>query len=81
MRIAAFLEDGALTIDVADDGPGLPEKAREHLFQPFAGSAREGGTGLGLVIAREVVHAHGGEIELARTGDDGTVFRLRFPTA
>ncbi|MAO56529.1 MAG: histidine kinase [Rhodospirillaceae bacterium] len=81
VRIAAYLESGALIVEVADDGPGMPDKATEHLFQPFAGSAREGGTGLGLVIAREVVHAHGGDIALARTGGDGTVFRLRLHPA
>ena len=81
VRIAAYLESGALIVEVADDGPGMPDKATEHLFQPFAGSAREGGTGLGLVIAREVVHAHGGDIALVRTGGDGTVFRLRLHPA
>ena len=81
VRISGYLESGALIVEVADDGPGMPDKATEHLFQPFAGSAREGGTGLGLVIAREVVHAHGGDIALARTGADGTVFRLRLHPA
>ena len=81
VRIAAYLESGALIVEVADDGPGMPDKATEHLFQPFAGSAREVGTGLGLVIAREVVHAHGGDIALVRTGGDGTVFRLRLHPA
>jgi signal transduction histidine kinase len=80
LRISAYEDDGSLTVEVADDGPGMPEQATEHLFQPFAGSAREGGTGLGLVIAREVVHAHGGEIELAETGPEGTTFRLRLKT-
>jgi signal transduction histidine kinase len=40
--------NGRLEIDIADDGPGIPAQAREHLFQPFAGSASSGGTGLGL---------------------------------
>ena len=81
VRVAAFLDGGMMTIEIADDGPGMPEQAVSRLFQPFAGSAREGGTGLGLVIAREVVHAHGGEIDLDRTGPEGTVFRLRLPGA
>jgi signal transduction histidine kinase len=68
-----------LTIDVADDGPGLASAAQKGLFQPFTGSARQGGTGLGLVIARDVMRAHGGEITLLRTGDAGTVFRLTLP--
>ncbi len=54
-------------------------KARHDLFQPFAGSARAGGTGLGLVIARDVMRAHGGEITLLHSEDDGTTFRLELP--
>ena len=79
VRVAAHRDGPAIFVEVADDGPGLPSPALERLFQPFTGSARAGGTGLGLVIAREIVHAHGGEIELAKTGPEGTLFRLRFP--
>ncbi len=43
-----------------DTGPGLPPKAREHLFTPFQGGARKGGSGLGLAIAAELVRGHGG---------------------
>ncbi|PIW27603.1 MAG: sensor histidine kinase [Rhodospirillales bacterium CG15_BIG_FIL_POST_REV_8_21_14_020_66_15] len=81
VRVAARHQDGVLVVEVIDDGPGMPEQATEHLFQPFAGSARDGGTGLGLVIAREVLHAHGGDIELASTGPEGTTFRLRLKAA
>jgi len=71
--------DGAeLIVDTADNGPGLAHAARDSLFKPFKGSARQGGNGLGLVIARDVMQAHGGDIELAASGDDGTVFRLTF---
>jgi len=70
---------GALVMEVADDGPGMPPKARENLFQPFAGSARPGGTGLGLAIAREVMRAHGGDIELDESTGSGTIFRLTLP--
>jgi signal transduction histidine kinase len=72
--------DGAtLAIEVGDDGPGLAPKARENLFRPFAGSARPGGAGLGLAIAREVLRAHGGEIALAQSTAQGTIFVLRLP--
>lgn len=73
--------DGQIKIDVADDGPGLPDIARRNLFKPFAGSGRTGGTGLGLVIVRDVVRAHGGEVMLKRTGPDGTVFEIILPYA
>jgi len=68
-----------LVIEVADDGPGIPDKARQRLFQPFAGSARAGGTGLGLAIGREILAAHGGSLELAASSQSGTVFRLTLP--
>jgi signal transduction histidine kinase len=79
VRISAEKEDGTVVIEVADDGPGLAPKARSRLFQPFAGSARQGGTGLGLVIVRDILRAHGGDITLAETGDSGTRFRLDLP--
>jgi signal transduction histidine kinase len=66
-------------IDVADNGPGLPPRAREKLFRPFEGSARAGGTGLGLAIARELMRGHGGDITLMETTKDGTRFRIVLP--
>jgi signal transduction histidine kinase len=74
-------EDGASIVRVADDGPGLPERARDNLFQPFRGSARRGGAGLGLAISRELAQAHGGDLTLAETTKRGTVFELRLPGA
>jgi len=79
VRFSAVKEGGVLAIEVADDGPGLAPKARSRLFQPFAGSARQGGTGLGLVIVRDILRAHGGDIALVETGDTGTRFRLDLP--
>jgi len=67
------------SIDIADNGPGLPNKVKEHLFEPFQGSARVGGTGLGLAIARDLMRGHGGEAELGRSDDNGTVFILCLP--
>lgn len=80
VRIDARTERaGLLTLTVADDGPGLAPRARENLFQPFTGSARAGGIGLGLAIAREVLRAHGGELRLVRSDATGTVFALDIP--
>jgi signal transduction histidine kinase len=79
LRFAAAGDAATITIEVADDGPGLPPKARENLFRPFFGSARPGGSGLGLAIARELVRAHGGELSLASSTGAGTVFRLTLP--
>src|SRR5207253_6899173 len=61
VRLAAERSERQIAVTIADDGPGLPPKARDNLFQPFTGSARLGGTGLGLAIARELTRPHGGD--------------------
>ncbi len=66
-------------IRVGDTGPGLPPKAREHLFMAFQGSARKGGSGLGLAIAAELVRGHGGRLDLVRSDAEGTEFMLHLP--
>ena len=66
-------------VEFGDTGPGLPEKARQHLFEPFTGSTRAEGTGLGLAIAKELVVAHGGDLTLLRSDPGGTVFRIDLP--
>ncbi len=65
-------------VEIADDGPGIPAKAKEHLFQAFQGGVRKGGTGLGLAISAELVQAHGGTLELI-DGDGGATFRFDIP--
>lgn len=62
VSVSARREGGVGEITVSDNGPGLPPRAKENLFVAFEGSARSGGTGLGLVIAREIVQAHGGQL-------------------
>ncbi len=79
VRVNAWRDADATVVEVADTGPGLPEEAREHLFEAFAGAGRSDSTGLGLTIARDLVRGHGGEITLERSDPTGTVFRLRFP--
>lgn len=66
-------------IRVGDTGPGLPARARDHLFQAFQGSARKGGSGLGLAIAAELVRGHGGRLELMHSDAEGTEFLIRLP--
>lgn len=79
VEISARETAQAVEIRVIDTGPGLPQKARDNLFAAFQGGARKGGTGLGLVIASELVRGHGGRLELARTDAEGTEFRLILP--
>jgi signal transduction histidine kinase len=79
LEIEAIRGHERVLIRICDNGPGLPPKAIEHLFEPFAGSARAEGTGLGLSIAHELITAHGGEITLERSDAAGTVFRIKVP--
>jgi signal transduction histidine kinase len=79
ISISGREEEDAWIIEVADTGPGLPPKAREHLFTPFQGGARKGGSGLGLAIAAELMRGHGGALELAESGETGTRFVIRLP--
>jgi signal transduction histidine kinase len=81
IQISLFADDGVSVLRLADNGPGISERARERLFQPFAGSTRPGGAGLGLAIARELAQGHGGDLSLAETGPEGSVFELRLPGA
>jgi signal transduction histidine kinase len=68
-------------IRVADTGPGLPEHARADLFEPFKGSQKPGGSGLGVAISAEIARAHGGRIDLEKSDADGTTFLITLPDA
>jgi signal transduction histidine kinase len=78
VRITGRREGAVVVIEVSDTGPGIPDRARERLFEAFQSTARSGGTGLGLAIAAELVRAHGGEIKLVE-GTIGATFRLTIP--
>ncbi len=72
-------EGGRVRLVLSDNGPGLPPRAQANLFQPFAGSARAGGIGLGLAIAREIARAHGGDLRLVDSSEHGSVFAIDLP--
>ena len=78
IRITGRREGAVVVIEVSDTGPGLPERARAHLFEAFQGSTRPGSAGLGLAIAAELVRAHGGDIRLVE-GTIGATFRIMIP--
>ena len=78
IRITGRREGAVVVIEVSDTGPGLSEKAREHLFEAFQGSTRTGSVGLGLAIVAELVRAHGGEVRLVE-GTIGATFRVSIP--
>ena len=79
IEISGGESDTEWWIRIGDSGPGLPPKAREHLFAAFQGSVRRGGTGLGLTIAAELIRGHGGSLMLARSDEDGTEFVIHLP--
>lgn len=79
IEISARETDSEWWLRVGDTGPGLPDKAREFLFKPFTGSARKGGTGLGLTIAAELVRGHGGRVDLIRSDSEGSEFMIHLP--
>lgn len=79
IAVAARDERDAWFITVTDTGPGLPPKAREHLFTPFQGGTRKGGSGLGLAISAELVRGHGGSLLLTQSDETGTTFEICLP--
>jgi two-component system osmolarity sensor histidine kinase EnvZ len=69
VRVSASWHHHAVSIVIDDDGPGIPEESREDVFRPFfrldpSRNVATGGVGLGLSIARDIAHVHGGEINL-----------------
>ena len=83
VTVSAFGEDGVCVVRIADDGPGIPPRLAERLFEPFVSSKSSDGSGLGLTISRELAALHGGDLRLvpgegANEGS-GAVFELRLP--
>ena len=82
VRIAcvARRSDGAASITVEDDGPGLPAEVRDRVFEPFV-TSRPGGTGIGLAVCRQIVLEHEGTIGVVSPEGGPTVFSIRLPAA
>ncbi|MCU0305687.1 MAG: ATP-binding protein [Thermoanaerobaculales bacterium] len=85
-RIDLRVADGAngVTIEVEDTGIGIPEEDLPRVFERFfqvnpSDRRREGGVGIGLALAKELVELHGGSISVASPGEDGTTFRVFLP--
>ena len=86
-RIGVSVGDNGkvVTIDVSDTGPGIPEDARDLVFDRFYQSTATGGgvtgTGLGLSLAKGAVEATGGTLSLERSSPEGSMFRISLPRA
>jgi signal transduction histidine kinase len=79
VEVTAADASGAITIAIADNGPGIAESIRERLFHPFVSFGKENGTGLGLAVVQKIVQDHGGEIFVERSAQGKTVFRIVLP--
>lgn len=84
VNVSAAKHNGSLTIEVEDDGPGIPEDEREHVFRPFyrvdhARNQDSGSTGLGLAIAQDIARIHGGDIALDQSRLGGLKAVLKVP--
>jgi two-component system osmolarity sensor histidine kinase EnvZ len=84
VNVSAAKHNGSLTIEVEDDGPGIPEDERENVFRPFyrvdhARNQDSGSTGLGLAIAQDIARIHGGDITLDQSRLGGLKAVLKVP--
>ncbi len=78
IRTRARAEQARVVVEVSDDGPGVPAQVAARVFEPLV-TARPGGTGLGLALARRIATAHGGSIALVDAGP-GATFRIELPS-
>jgi len=83
LQVNAEILDGLAELRISDTGPGLPERAKDNLFQAFSGahahSANTKSTGLGLSISKELAKAQGGDLNLMSSDESGTRFLLTLP--
>jgi len=79
IHIGATLDTEAVTIHVADTGPGISPEIREHLFQPFVSSGKKNGLGLGLALSRQTILDHGGDMWVESEAGRGARFLIRLP--
>lgn len=80
VSVSARQEGDMTIIDISDNGPGLPASAKQFLYEPFKGSHKAGGSGLGIAITSEILSAHGGEFNLVKSDETGATFRMAIPT-
>lgn len=81
LHVELHPNDRGLAIEVRDDGPGIPENVRNHLFEPFFTAGKAHGTGLGLSIVKRFVEDHAGRIEVDSAPGKGTTFTIHLPRA
>jgi len=81
LRVRTFREDGCVVVEIADNGPGIPEDVKPHIFEPFFTTKGVGeGTGLGLDTVQRIVKKHRGNIQM-NSVPGNTRFQVRIPMA
>jgi two-component system, NtrC family, sensor histidine kinase HydH len=78
VRIQSVPAEGGVTVEIEDNGPGVPPELKEQIFNPFV-TTKKTGVGLGLAIVSKIVDAHGGSVKLMSTPHQGACFRVTFP--
>jgi len=79
VRVSLVLERALARIEIADRGGGIPRAVQTRIFEPFFTTKGQAGTGLGLFISRTFARAHGGDIRIVETSEDGTTLALTVP--
>jgi two-component system nitrogen regulation sensor histidine kinase NtrY len=79
IEVTCGVEAGLCCIEIADNGPGLTDAAREQIFVPFF-TTKAGGSGVGLSLARRIALSHGGQVSVRSNAPQGSVFRLSLPS-
>ena len=79
ITISARKEGDEIVLRIRDNGPGIPEEIQHNLFDAFATSGKKTGIGLGLMVTRSIIAAHGGEIDFETEAGRGTTFNIRLP--
>jgi signal transduction histidine kinase len=79
VEVEAETDDAGVLVRVIDNGVGIPPEQLERIWEPFYTTKGQAGTGLGLDLVRQMIQAQGGEIGVASTVGQGTVFTIRLP--
>jgi signal transduction histidine kinase len=77
--LSASREGDMVRIDIRDDGAGMDDEVKQHIFEDFYSTKGSMGTGLGLVVVSKIVKEHGGTIDFESAPGEGTTFTVKLP--
>lgn len=78
VEIVFRTKGGYIEIDIIDEGPGIPESVIDKICEPFY-TTKQGGTGLGLMITKQIIEKHDGQLDIFQNNDKGSTFRIILP--